>query len=97
MLVVLLVVVGVCAGGGAGAGAAAAASASVAVLRFCCTVSQLIFGAYSFSAILGLVMFGGKCVPGIRPKFCFARFSVTVYTGGSSTGRTFDAAEMGYS
>ena len=33
----------------------------------------------------------------LRPKFCFARFSVTVYTGSSSTGRKFDAAEMGYS
>ena len=33
----------------------------------------------------------------LRPKFCFARFNVTVYTGGSSTGRKFDAAEMGFS
>ena len=32
-----------------------------------------------------------------RPKFCFARFSVTVFTGGSSTGQKFDVAEMGFS
>ena len=39
----------------------------------------------------------------VRPKiwcgvnFCFTRFSVTVYTGGSSAGRKFDAAEMDFS
>ena len=31
----------------------------------------------------------------VWPKYGFARFSLTVYTGGSSTGRKVDAAEMG--
>ena len=33
----------------------------------------------------------------LRPKFRFAGFSVTGYTGGSSTDRKFDAAEMCFS
>ena len=73
-------------------------------------VNKIIFGAYLFSAIFGQVTLGLKFVAAeflesataqvedlMRPKFCFARFSVTVYTGSSSTGRKFDAAEMGFS
>ena len=33
----------------------------------------------------------------LKPKFRFARFSVTVYTGSSSTGQKIDAAEVAFS
>ena len=69
----------------------------VASTRFCdmpCSTIKLlqvdkILGAYLFSAIFGLAMFGRN--------FVFPMFSVTVYTGSSSTGRKFDAAKMGFS
>ena len=54
-------------------------------------LSQHLFGVYLFSAWSYLVE------DLLQPKFCFARFSVTVYTGSSSTGRKFVPAEMCFS
>ena len=52
---------------------------------------------YCKSNIWRIFIFGYFRPGQVWPRFCFARFSVTVYTGCSSTGRKFDAAEMGFS
>ena len=59
---------------------------------------MIIGSFYCKSTNIRRISIFGYFQPGhVWPKNCFARFSVTVYTGGSSTGQKDDVAETGFS